>query len=106
MSDLQFEKLDSVALVTLNRPEKKNAFTPEMIVRLAEAWSDFRDDDSLRVAVLTGAGDTFSAGADLGRLIPLLTKARPPEDEWARKLIADRGILAPAITFALACRRT
>jgi enoyl-CoA hydratase len=68
-----------------------------MIVRLAEAWSDFRDDDSLRVAVLTGAGDTFSAGADLGRLIPLLTKARPPEDEWDHKLIADRGIFQAAI---------
>ncbi len=97
MSDLTFEKRDGIALVAFNRPEKKNAFTPEMVVRLAEAWGDFRDDDSLRVAILTGTGDTFSAGADLGRLIPLLTRARAPEDEWDRKLVADRAIFQTAI---------
>ena len=97
MSDLLFEKKDGVALVTFNRPAKKNAFTPEMVVRLADAWKEFRDDDSLRVAILTGAGDVFSAGADLGRLIPLLTKARAPEDEWDRRIIADRSIFQAAI---------
>jgi enoyl-CoA hydratase len=97
MSELLFEKKDGVAIVTFNRPTKKNAFTPEMVVRLAEAWIEFRDDDSLRVAVLTGNGDTFSAGADLGRMIPLLTKARPPDDEWDRKLLADPKLFQAAI---------
>jgi len=97
MSDLLFEKREGVAVVTFNRPAKKNAFTPEMVVRLAAAWTEFRDDDSLRVAILTGAGDTFSAGADLGRLIPLLTKARAPEDEWDEKLLADSSIFQTAI---------
>ena len=97
MSDLLFEKKDGVAVITFNRPAKKNAFTPEMVVRLAEGWIEFRDDDSLRVAVLTGNGDTFSAGADLGRMIPLLTKARPPDDEWDQKLLADPTLFQAAI---------
>ena len=97
MSDLLFERRDGVAVVTFNRPAKKNALTPEMIVRLADAWAEFRDDDSLRVAILTGAGDTFSAGADLGRLIPLLTKARAPEDDWDRRLLAEPSIFQAAI---------
>jgi enoyl-CoA hydratase len=97
MSDLLVEKRDGVALITFNRPAKKNAFTPEMVVRLAEGWVEFRDDDSLRVAIVTGNGDTFSAGADLGRMIPLLTKARPPEDEWDRKLLADPSLFQAGI---------
>lgn len=97
MADVLFEKRDGVALVTFNRPEKKNAITPEMMVRMADAWSEFRDDDSLRVAILTGNGDTFCAGADLGRMIPLLTKARPPDDEWDRRFLADPSLFQKAI---------
>jgi len=97
MGDLLFEKKDGVAVVTFNRPAKKNAFTPEMVVNLADAWTEFRDDETLRVAILTGNGDTFSAGADLGRLIPLLTRARPAEDEWDRRLIADPKLFQAAI---------
>ena len=97
MSDLLVEKRDGVALITFNRPAKKNAFTPEMVVRLAEGWAEFRDDDSLRVAIITGNGDTFSAGADLGRMIPLLTRARPPEDEWDKKLLADPSLFQAGI---------
>src|SRR5262249_18714725 len=97
MSDLLFEKRDRVALVTFNRPTKKNALTPEMIVRLAQAWREFHDDDGLRVAILTGAGDIFSAGAGLGRLIPLLPRARAPEDDWDRALLADKSLSQAAL---------
>jgi enoyl-CoA hydratase len=92
MPDLLYEKQDGVALLTLNRPEHRNAYSPEMMVLLAEAWTDFRDDDSLRVAILTGAGEkAFCAGGDLGRLMPLFTGAREPEDEWDRRLMSDVG---------------
>ncbi len=58
--------VDGVATVTLNRPERRNALTWAMIRQLREIVSDFRYDDTVRVVVLTGAGDkAFCAGADL-----------------------------------------
>jgi enoyl-CoA hydratase/carnithine racemase len=53
-----------VAVVTIDRPEKKNAFTPEMWSAAAGALGELAADDEVSVVLLTGAGDTFSAGAD------------------------------------------
>ncbi len=90
---LIYEKRGQIAYITMNRPEARNAINPEMMVRLAEAWLDYAADDDLRVAVLTGAGDkAFCAGADLKRLIPLMTGARQPEDEWDNKLRSDPSL--------------
>ncbi len=87
---LLYEKRAGIAYLTINRPEVRNAFSPEVICRLADAWQDYAADDSLRVAIITGAGDkAFSAGADLGRLTPLFSGARQPEDEWDRRLLSD-----------------
>jgi enoyl-CoA hydratase len=80
------EKRDGVAILTFNRPAARNALDPETIVELAEAWEAFDADPELRVAVITGAGDAFCSGADLGRLIPLMTGARPPETPADHKL--------------------
>ncbi len=52
-------------LVTLNRPEAKNAFNPAMLVGMYRAWRLLDSDDTLRCAVLTARGDTFCAGMDL-----------------------------------------
>lgn len=95
MSDVvTFERKDHVALITLNRPEARNAISPEMLVRLADTWTAVRDDPDIRVAVVTGAGDkAFCSGADLGRFIPLMSRARPAEDEWDRRLLADGEML-------------
>lgn len=85
-----FTRRGPIAVLTLNRPEAHNALNPEMIVQLAEHWEQIRADDTIRVAVVTGAGEqTFCSGADLGRLIPLMTGARQPEDEWDRKIADD-----------------
>jgi enoyl-CoA hydratase/carnithine racemase len=89
---------DGVAEVTLNRPEKMNALTPEMICRLADAWEAIQADPLVRVAILTATGDrAFSAGADLGRLSTLLTRAREPEDEWDERLRAEPKLLNRAM---------
>lgn len=57
---------DRVLVITINRPEKRNAVDGETAALLSQAWKRFRDDDDLWVAVLTGAGsEAFSAGADL-----------------------------------------
>ncbi|HEX5365104.1 MAG TPA: enoyl-CoA hydratase-related protein [Acidimicrobiales bacterium] len=89
---------DGVAVLTMNRPEKRNALSPEMVVRMASAWHAVRDDPAIRVAVLTGTGDrAFCSGADLGRLIPLMTRQRPAEDEWDEKLLSDPSAFADGL---------
>jgi len=52
-------------IVTLNRPEAKNAFSPEMLLGMYNAWRLLEEDDELYCAILTANGDTFSAGMDL-----------------------------------------
>jgi enoyl-CoA hydratase/carnithine racemase len=59
------EKDGRVLIVTLNRPEAKNAFTPEMLLGMYKAWRRLDEDDDLMCAILTANGDTFCAGMDL-----------------------------------------
>lgn len=59
------EQEGKVLIVTLNRPEAKNAFSPEMLLGLYKAWRRLDEDDSLMCAILTANGDTFCAGMDL-----------------------------------------
>jgi enoyl-CoA hydratase len=57
---------EKIFIITINRPEKRNAVDGEAAALLEVAWKKFRDDENLFVAILTGAGDlAFSAGADL-----------------------------------------
>jgi enoyl-CoA hydratase/carnithine racemase len=66
-----YEKRDRIAYVTINRPEARNAVSPEVHRAMIAAWADFADDESVDVAILTGAGDdAFCAGADLKEYIP------------------------------------
>ena len=67
MSDphLLLERDGHVVTVTMNRPEARNAWSLEMMARMADAWDEIDGDDEIRVAILTGADGTFSAGADL-----------------------------------------
>jgi E-phenylitaconyl-CoA hydratase len=62
---LRFEVESGVALVTLNRPDQLNALNLELRAAYSDAQLRIRDDDSIRVAVVTGAGRAFCAGADL-----------------------------------------
>ena len=65
MSNLLVEKKESVAWITLNRPEVRNAFDDELIASLKTCFSELGEDQSIRVAVLAGNGPAFCAGADL-----------------------------------------
>ncbi len=62
---IKVEREGSTTIVTINRPEVRNAVNPATAKDLAEAFIGFDQDDSARVAVLAGAGGTFCAGADL-----------------------------------------
>ena len=89
-SHLLVDRSDGIMTLTMNRPAARNALSPQMLVRLAAAWHEFRDTDELRVAILTGAGEEdFCAGGDLKLTMPLVTGARQPEDEWDHRLMGD-----------------
>lgn len=78
MSDkILYEKRGEVATITLNRPAVKNAIDLDMHHRLRQIWTDFRDDDDIRVAIITGTGDAFCAGADLKTHVPEWADAGP-----------------------------
>lgn len=62
---LKVEKKDRIQIITLNRPERENRIMPDLMFRLAEAWDDFRKDENMWVAIITGNGETFCAGPDL-----------------------------------------
>lgn len=67
---VQFEVKNNVATITLNRPQKLNALTPEMFQALSEAWRRVGDDKEIRVAIVTGEGeDAFCVGGDLNETI-------------------------------------
>lgn len=67
MADLEVERKGRVVVATLNRPEKKNAQSEEMLELLCEALRSANADHSVSCFVLTGAGDAFCSGGDLGR---------------------------------------
>jgi hypothetical protein len=54
-----------VLVVTMNRPDRRNALSPEMMRRMGEAWDEANADPGVRAVILTGAGGHFCAGADL-----------------------------------------
>ena len=90
MAAIEFEYSDHIATVTINRPEARNAMNPEVFVRLYDAFHEIESNNDIRVAIITGAGDkAFCAGADLGRLIPLMNGVRQPEDEWDNRWVNE-----------------
>ena len=64
---------DHVVVITIERPERKNALDLYHFRDLAKAWRDFRDDDDLWVAIVTGVDECFMSGADLKDYIPQIT---------------------------------
>jgi len=70
-----YEKREHIAIVTINRPEAMNAFTPDMLRAMDAAFADFNRDPDLWAAILTAAGDkSFCAGMDLKAAIPLVNE--------------------------------
>ncbi len=75
-----YEKKERIAIITINRPEVRNALDFEAIEALNKAWIDFRDDPNLWVAIITGAGDkAFSAGADVRKIGEFYSKLSSAE---------------------------
>jgi len=105
-SEILLEVSDGVTVVTLNRPERLNAYTPTMGHELAEAFAACDADDAVRAIVVTGAGRGFCAGADLARgggsfdrTAAAEYQAKPPERPWQkpRRAIAPWDVRKPII---------
>ena len=84
--NLRFEKKSGIGYLTLNRPDKLNALSAELMAELRHALDLIEEEAEVKVVILTGAGRAFSAGFDIG------TKAGEPEiyersaDEWRSRL--------------------
>jgi enoyl-CoA hydratase/carnithine racemase len=68
MDELRYEVAERVATITLNRPDKLNAFTRPMLAAWADSLAEAQRDDAVHVVVVTGAGRAFCAGGDVGRM--------------------------------------
>lgn len=68
--DVLYTTEDSIGIITLNRPEKLNALTHEMLRRINSIIEDIKKDDKVRAVILTGNGRTFSAGTDISGEVP------------------------------------
>jgi len=82
MSDLLVEKKDHLATLTLNRPERMNAISMEMLAQLGQALTDADDDPEIRVILITGSGRGFCSGLDL-------------KDAASGQGIGGAGVLSP-----------
>ena len=98
MGHLLVERNGHVMVLTMNRPEARNAFSPEMLVGLDTAWSEAEADDAVRVVILTGAAGHFCAGADLKAMfaVPRSPKGdggeADPNDSNGRRLREDADL--------------
>jgi len=82
---VKFSVEGHVATVVIDRPQAMNAIDPETEAALVECWQAIAEDDDIRVAIVTGAGDrAFSAGADL-------KKTMPPPDSYAAAAFRGKG---------------
>src|SRR5580704_14911402 len=90
-----FEKRNHIAYVTINRPERLNACDFETYARLADIWSEFRDDADLRVAILTGVGErAFCAGSDVKSNYVEARGADPTKSPFPIMLELSKPIIA------------
>jgi len=100
---LLVERDGAVTILTLNRPEARNAFSPRMLTDLEDAWVAAEADDEVRVVVLTGAAGHFCAGADLKAMFdpdpadPATRRYREDADLAWRALLRHRRFSKPLV---------
>jgi len=82
MSSILFEIRDQIAFITLNRPEKMNAFTREMALLLQSKLDECASLHEVRAVFITGAGRAFSAGQDLAEVVD-------PEGPGMAKILSE-----------------
>lgn len=101
MNAILVEKIESTLVLTLNRPEKRNALNDELIAALKDALRAADADDSVRAVVIRGAGKDFCSGADLASIQSIATASYEENVEDARSLaelfLLIRNLRVPVI---------
>ena len=93
---LLFEREGSTAIVTMNRPERRNALSLDMLVRMADAWEAIDADDTIRSVILTGAEGAYCVGGDLDAGWMAGNRSTEPT-EHERRAMADMSIIGRAL---------
>lgn len=106
-TNIRYEKRDAIAVITIDREQALNAIDAKTSSELYRAWCDFRDDDALRVAILTGAGEkAFSTGMDLvatARGENQFEGGKPvPFGGFTKRMTIDKPIIAAINGYCLA----
>jgi enoyl-CoA hydratase/carnithine racemase len=102
---IQQSVTDGVGVVTFNNPEKRNAMSLEMWEGFGQALTELRDDQDVRVVIMTGAGDkAFVSGADISQFEKTRHNAEASE-EYSRRSAAQRALLADFPKPTIACIR-
>lgn len=94
------ERQDYVSIVSINRPERRNALTPEMLVSLREIAESFRSDEQTRAVIIRSDCDDFSVGADIAQMggeAPPVAVLRRTAESGALLIRAIREIHQPTI---------
>ncbi|MCB0377475.1 MAG: enoyl-CoA hydratase/isomerase family protein [Bdellovibrionales bacterium] len=86
MKTIEIAKNNKISVLTLKRPDVRNAFDDAMIAELTQAFHDLKNEESCRVLILQGAGESFCAGADLNWMKSMAQFSREDNLEDSRKL--------------------
>jgi methylglutaconyl-CoA hydratase len=89
---IEVKIVESVGTIVLNRPDYGNALTRSMVQQLVEALDDLYLEKRVRAIILTGAGDSFSIGADLGEM-QMNLESESPEEQWGADAADFRDLL-------------
>jgi len=94
LTTVRLEKSESVATVTLNRPEKMNAYNSTMLNELVSVLKDVTLDDDIRAVIITGEGRAFCAGADVQDIEALLSLQNELSESQDILKLLTRAVLA------------
>ena len=92
MDEIKLRRQGQVAVVTINRPEKKNCCTKAMWTEFGRLFRELEDDSDVRAVVLTGAGDNFCTGADISEFAEVRGDAEQAADYGRQVVFAEHSI--------------